>query len=208
MIQKILVLAPHPDDGELSSGASLRRWSDEGKEIWYAAFSPCNKSLPAGYAPDQLYDELRSAVSKLGIDKSHTITFDFPVRDFPQYRQSILEEMVKIKKEISPDLVLLPNSNDVHQDHHVIYEEGLRAFKHSRLLGYELPWNSLTFNSNFHVKVSPAHLDAKMKALHEYKSQQHRPYMKDNFMRSLARVRGVQINAEYAEAFELIRWFT
>ena len=208
MIERILLLAPHPDDGELSSGASLRRWSDEGKEIWYAAFSPCKKSLPAGYAPDQLYEELRSAVSKLGIDKSHTITFDFPVRDFPQYRQAILEEMVKLKKEISPDLVLLPNSNDVHQDHHVIYEEGLRAFKHSRLLGYELPWNSLTFNSNFHVKVSPSHLDAKMNALHEYKSQQHRPYMKDNFIRSLAQVRGVQINAEYAEAFELVRWFT
>jgi len=208
VIERILVLAPHPDDGELSSGASLRRWSDEGKEIWYTAFSPCNKSLPAGYAPDQLYDELRSAVSKLGIDNSHTITFNFPVRDFPEYRQAILEEMIKLKKELSPDLVLLPNSKDVHQDHHVIYEEGLRAFKHSRILGYELPWNSLSFDSNFHVKVSVSHLDAKMNALHEYKSQHHRPYMKDNFIRSLARVRGIQINTEFAEAFELVRWFT
>ncbi len=207
MIERILLLAPHPDDGELSSGASLRRWSDEGKEIWYAAFSPCNKSLPDGYAPYQLYDELQSAVSRLGIDKAHTITFDFPVRDFPQYRQAILEEMVKIKKEINPGLVLLPNSRDLHQDHHTIYEEGLRAFKHARLIGYELPWNSLSFDSDFHVKVKASHLEAKIKALQEYKSQQHRPYMKEEFIRSLAQVRGIQVNAAFAEAFELIRWF-
>jgi len=207
VIERILLLAPHPDDGELSSGASLRRWSDEGKEIWYVAFSPCNKSLPDGYAPYQLFEELQSAVSNLGIDKKHTITLDFPVRDFSQFRQAILEEMVKMKKEINPDLVLLPNSRDVHQDHHTIYEEGLRAFKQARLIGYELPWNSLSFSSNFHVKVDASHLEAKIKALKEYKSQQQRPYLKDDFIRSLARVRGVQINAEFAEAFELIRWF-
>jgi len=45
-----------------------------------------------------------------------------------------------------------------------------------------------------------------MRALHEYGSQLGRPYMNDEFFFGLAKTRGIQVNADYAEAFELIRY--
>jgi len=207
-IQKVLVLAPHPDDGEFGAGASLHKWAAEGAEIHYVAFSPCIVSLPKGAPEDILQNELMEATNVLGIAKERVSLADFPVREFPAQRQAILEMMVKLNKQIKPDLVLVPNSKDIHQDHQVIYEEGLRAFKHCCILGYELPWNSLEFKSNFHVKLSKKNVEKKYKAIACYASQTRRNYHDLDFLIGLARVRGVQVGTDYAEAFEMIRWIS
>ena len=206
-IQKALMLAPHPDDGEFSSGGTLKKLIEEGVEVFYVAFSPCTKSVPEGFDKDVLYTELKAALSKLGIAEDHIITFNYDVREFPKFRQEILEDLIGIRKMVKPDLVLMPNSDDIHQDHHTIYQEGLRAFKTSRLLGYELPWNNLNFKSNFHVKLEKHHIEAKIDSIGEYKSQGFRTYHDDEFFLGLAKVRGVQVGAAYAEAFEVIRWW-
>ncbi|MCK4569628.1 MAG: PIG-L family deacetylase [Bacteroidales bacterium] len=203
--KKILLLAPHPDDPEYACGGSIARWSKE-NELFYMAFSPCNISLPDGFPENILYEELLASAKVLGIAKGNITTFDFPVRRFPEHRQDILEEMVMLRKSIHPDIVLMPNSNDIHQDHKVIYEEGVRAFKHCSLLGYELPWNNLQFTSNFHVTLSKDDLAIKWEAIASYKSQEIRAYKSEDFFEGLARVRGLQVGSEFAEAFELIRW--
>jgi LmbE family N-acetylglucosaminyl deacetylase len=205
-VNRILVLAPHPDDGEFGAGGSLKRWTEEGKDVHYVAFSPCLKSLPEGSEPDRLYHELLNATGILGLNPDNVRVLDFPVREFPANRQLILDTLLGLKKEINPDLVLMPNSHDVHQDHQVIHREGIRAFKHASLIGYELPWNNLTVINNFHVTLDRNHIDAKMRALHEYSSQKGRPYMNDEFFFGLAKTRGIQVNTDYAEAFELIRY--
>ena len=203
----ILILAPHPDDGEFGCGASIKKWSDDGASIHYLAFSPCYKSIPNGFEKDILFSELIKACSHLGIAEDNIQTFNFPVREFPKYRQDILEELIAFRKKIGKvDLVVLPNSTDVHQDHQVIHQEGIRAFKHSRILGYELVWNNLSFTSNYHIRLSKNQLDAKWQAISEYKSQGFRNYKSQSFIEGLARVRGTQIGCEFAEAFELIRW--
>ena len=203
--KKILLLAPHPDDPEYACGGSIASWSRD-NELFYAAFSPCKISLPEEFPEDALYQEMQASAAMLGIPDGNIITFNFPVRRFPEHRQDILEELVKLRNYFLPDLVVMPNSNDIHQDHKVIYEEGLRAFKHSSLLGYELPWNSLEFTSNFHVRLSREDLEAKWKAISCYRSQEMRAYKSKDFFTGLARVRGMQVGSEYAEAFELIRW--
>jgi N-acetylglucosamine malate deacetylase 1 len=205
-IKTILLLAPHPDDGEFGCGGTLKRLFDEGVVIWYAAFSPCNKSLKPGFDKGTLYQELPHAVAHLGINKENIITFQFPVREFPKFRQEILEEMIVLRKKIKPDLVILPNSLDIHQDHQVVNQEGIRAFKHTNILGYELPWNNFTFTNNAHVILERKHIQSKIEAIGEYKSQSFRNYMNEEFFFGLARTRGIQINRDYAEAFELTRW--
>ncbi len=203
--KKILLLAPHPDDPEYACGGSIARWSKE-NELYYVAFSPCNISLPEGFAENTLYDELMASAGILGIPEGNITTFDFPVRRLSEHRQDILEEMVRLRKSIKPDIVVMPNSNDIHQDHRVIYEEGIRAYKHSSMLGYELPWNNLQFISNFHVKLSKDDMTTKWKAISAYRSQEVRAYKSEDFFEGLARVRGLQVGTEFAEAFELIRW--
>ena len=60
-------------------------------------------------------------------------------------------------------------------------------------------------NTSAFVNLEEKHINTKVKALAEYKSQMHRSYANEEFIRSLARTRGVQINTKYAESFEVIR---
>jgi hypothetical protein len=74
------------------------------------------------------------------------------------------------------------------------------------MLGYELPWNNVTFNTECFIRLEERHVNKKLLALQAYESQRHRTYLNANFIRSLATIRGVQITCDFAEAFEVIRW--
>jgi N-acetylglucosamine malate deacetylase 1 len=203
--QNILILAPHTDDGELGCGASIAKYIDEGKTITYVAFSTCSQSLPANLPTDTLIIECTAATKALGI--TDVRFYDFEVRKLLFHRQEILEGLIKLNRELQPQAVFLPAEHDVHQDHQVIYAEGLRAFKNCNVLGYELPWNNFRFQPNYFEKIDNTHLELKQTALQQYKSQIHKNYMHADFSRSLATVRGLQAGTPLAEAFEVYRLF-
>ena len=205
-INKILVLAPHTDDGEFGCGGSVARFIEEGKEIYYAAFSTAEESVPDSWPKDILKTEVKKATKRLGIPQDNVIIFDFKVRELSYHRQEILEELVKIKNDICPDLVFLPSSNDLHQDHSTVSKEGIRAFKATTILGYEIPWNNISFQAESFIILSEENINIKINALGAYNSQKGKSYANEEFIRSLARTRGVQIGSRYAEAFEVIRW--
>ncbi|UCG42178.1 MAG: PIG-L family deacetylase [candidate division WOR-3 bacterium] len=200
-----LVIAPHTDDGEFGCGGTMARLVEEGAEVHYAALSIAEDSVPAGLPRETLAREVTKATRELGLDERNLIVERIPVRRFPEFRQQILELLVDLNRRIEPDLVLLPCSTDTHQDHQVVSQEGFRAFKKTTLLGYEIPWNNLTFSTNAFVFLEPRHLEAKLRAVRCYVSQLGRKYVDEEFIRSLARTRGVQIGAEYAESFEVAR---
>lgn len=204
--KRILVLAPHTDDGELGCGASIARFCREGREVYYAAFCLCSKSLPGHLPPDTLEHQSKKATEILGIKPKKLLLFNYEVRELPASRQQILEELLQLNKNIKPDMVFLPAASDIHQDHQVIHVEGMRAFKGTTFAGYELPWNNYSFHTNFFIRVTEGDLLLKIKSLQAYESQSHRPYMKEEFTRSLATVRGVQSNNDFAEAFEIYKW--
>jgi N-acetylglucosamine malate deacetylase 1 len=204
--RRILVLAPHTDDGEFGAGATIARWLEEGDEVHYAAFSLCEESVPEGWPKDILEKEVRQATSVLGVESSHLHLFRFTVRRFANSRQEILEELVQLNRDLMPDVVLCPAPSDIHQDHAVVAAEAIRAFKRTTILGYEMPWNNLTLSTTCFVKLEKRHLDQKVEALKCYESQRHRNYAREELVRSLAVVRGTQVGAELAETFEVIRW--
>lgn len=204
-VKRALILSPHTDDGEFSCGATISRLINENIEITYIAFSAAEDSVPEPFPNDILRKEVLEATGVLGIPKSHVHVLNYTVRKFPQYRQEILEEMVKIGNDINPDIVFLPSTTDTHQDHQTVCSEGFRAFKRKTLLGYELPWNNLEFKTSAFFAVEEEHIQVKLKALNCYKSQSFRNYASEEFVRSLAITRGTQIGVRFAEAFEIIR---
>ncbi len=204
--KRVLALSPHGDDVELGAGGTIARWVEEGKEVFYATFSIAEKSLPKGLPEDTLEHEIKEAISVLGIAPDNLYIHRFEVRIFPQFRQEILELLVKLKENIKPELVVMPSLNDFHQDHHTIAEEGIRAFKHTSVICYEQPWNLLSFTPSCFVTLKKHHIGKKVKAIQSYQSQKHRNYTGEEFIHGLARTRGVQVNCEYAEAFEVVRW--
>ncbi|MCB9189678.1 MAG: PIG-L family deacetylase [Flavobacteriales bacterium] len=203
--KKVLILAPHTDDGEFGCGGTINKLIEEGSDVYYVAFSACQQSVLKDFPSDILITEVKAATSKLGIKKENLILFDYDVRTFNYRRQEILEDLIKLRSDINPDVIFIPSLNDIHQDHKTIAEEGLRAFKFKTLLSYEMPWNNISFSTSSFSILEERHVDAKVKALREYQSQAHRSYANEEFIRSLATTRGVQIGARYAETFEIVR---
>ena len=201
--KKILVLAPHTDDGELGAGGYIYQSIKNGFEVLYIAFSDCKKSILENFDKNSLSIECKHSTKLLGIDKLQILNFE--VREFPEKRQQILDHLIKLKKEFAPDEVLTPSRFDIHQDHQTITNEAIRAFKSCSILGYELPWNCLKFDLDYFVELSEESINKKIEALKMYKSQKHRPYFKDNFFLNHAKCRGTLINTAYAEVFEVIR---
>lgn len=203
----ILVLAPHTDDGELGLGGTIAHLVELGKKVTYVAFSTAQQSVPEGFPKDVLKTEVKQATAKLGILPENLIIYNYEVRKLGYERQEILEELIRLRKANDFDLVFMPSLHDIHQDHTTIAQEGLRAFKNTTLLGYELIWNNLTFNTQCFVQLEKRHIRTKAEALKAYASQGARDYLSEEFIFSLAKARGVQAGCPYAEAFEVIRLF-
>ena len=204
--KKICVLAPHTDDGELGAGGLINKFIDSAKEIKYFAFSICSDSLPDNLPKDTLKKECQNATNKLGISAENLYFFDYKVREFQKNRQSILDQMITIRKTHNPDIILTPSSNDVHQDHKTIYKESVRAFKNNILLGYEMPWNCLAHRAELLVAMDINNLTTKIESLKKYQSQTGRRYVSKESIQSMAIYNGLKADTSYAEAFEVIRW--
>jgi len=204
-LERALVLAPHTDDGEFGCGGSMARLVEAGCEVRYVAFSIATRSLPEGFPPDTLAREVREATAELGIPESNLTVHDFDVRTFPERRQDILELLVALWEEWRPEVVFQPAHHDVHQDHQTVAQEGLRAFKRTTILGYEIPWNNYDFSYGAYLALEERHVERKVAAVRCYASQQHRRYANEDYVWNLARVHGTNVNRDYAEVFQVYR---
>ncbi len=203
--RRVLVLAPHTDDGEFGCGGTTARLLDAGADVRYVAFSIATRSLPDGFPPDTLAREVREATTALGIPEANLTVHDLDVRTFPVHRQEILEALIEIWNEWQPDVVFQPSLHDVHQDHQVVAAEGLRAFKRTTVLGYEIPWNNFDFSYGCYVALEREHVERKVAAVEKYASQHHRRYANAEYIWNLARVHGTNVNRDYAEVFQVYR---
>lgn len=204
--KNVVVLAPHTDDGELGAGGTISKLVECGANVYYMAFSTAQQSVSNEFPKNILEVELFNALSHLGISKDNVFVYNYQVRRLNYFRQEILEKLIQQKKKLIPDLVLIPSLSDIHQDHSTIAHEGLRAFKTTTILSYELIWNNLTFNATSFVQLNETQLSRKSESLMEYRSQKNRVYMSREFVFSLAKARGVQFGCEYCECFEVVRW--
>jgi len=203
--KKVLALSAHTDDFEFGCGATINRLLRQECEVYSAIFSICEESVPGGLDKNILVNEMYESANVFNLRKENIHVFKFPVRKFPAYRQEILEEMVKLQREIKPDLVFTSSRDDIHQDHQVVCNESIRAFRYSTILGYELPWNHLSFTNSALIEVEKVDLNVKATAIAEYKSQDFRHYSNKDFFLSHAQLRGAQNKPKYAEAFEVIK---
>lgn len=194
---KILILSSHPDDGAMGCGGTIAKFLEEGKEVYYIIFSWAEQ----GFSQSEIWKSLET----LGVPKDNITLLNYRVRNFNYSRQQILEDLVLFREKLNPDMVLIPSSFDTHQDHRVIYEESLRAFRNYTLLGYEESWNNIKFESKCFVTLKEKHVQKKVEVAKCYLSQKDKIYMDTELVVCRARDRGTYIRKKYAEAFEVIR---
>lgn len=204
--RRALFLSPHTDDVELGAGGTVAKFV-ESYEVHVAAFSDAMDTQRERLPEDTLISEMMTAMGALGVDEERVHMLRFKTRYFHAARQEILDALIRIRDQIRPDVIFAPSTYDRHQDHQVVVNEVLRAFKgyNSTILGYEQPWNNFSFETTCFVPLDEVHIAKKLEALARYESQQHRPYLNEEVIRGLASVRGTQIGSIYAEAFEVMR---
>jgi len=192
--KRVLVLSPHTDDGELGMGGTIARLVEDGCSVSYVAFSCIEESIR----------ECAESMKVLGVDDYEILKFR--LRHFPAQRQEIQQFLYDYSKQREIDLVFVPSSQDIHQDHQVIHSGAIRIFNRSTILGYILPWNHIVTVENCTIKLEKRHVEKKIDASWNYRSQlKTRKYFNREYITSLAVVAGVKLGWDYAEAFEVVR---
>lgn len=198
--KRVLVLGAHPDD-EMGCSGTIARLARAGASVHVVVFSRCSD-----LNGPELVEEWSNGLDALGVGREQAKIHDLPNRQLPDWRQEILVVLDSLLL-IGYDLILCPATFDSHQDHATVAEEARRAFKHSTVLGYELPVNAM-MDTRLSAYTALSEVDMQAKQLHaaQFQSQKAKPYMNRDYINGLARVRGVQSGTTFAEAFEVIRW--
>ncbi len=198
--KQVLTISAHPDDAELGCAGTVARAIEAGARVDACLMTTCADEAPRGRKTLRA-DEFLHATKVLGIRKTHV--FDLPNRDLPAHATDMMDRFADLQDSIQPDLVLVPWSEDSHQDHSAVALAAIRSFRRREtILQYEiLRYGSHSFTPNLFIDITDV-LDLKMKVLACYKSQaERRSYFDDESFRGLARTRGAQIGYDYAEGF-------
>lgn len=221
---RVLVVAPHPDDETLGVGGTIARLVSEGVPVHVAVVTGHGGDWnPIG--PPEKWDitrgECKQAMDVLGVDQLHfrelptAMLANHPIWE----TNSTIWELIQ---QIQPTVMFVPFQFDLHKDHRAVFDALSVTWRASSevgrcmrlVLAYEVPsethWNSpyleAGFLPNLWVDISE-HLDTKMRALACYPSQL-RPFPDARSLEAvthLARWRGSQQSMSAAEAFIIIR---
>ncbi|POX43270.1 PIG-L family deacetylase [Streptomyces sp. Ru73] len=113
----------------------------------------------------------------------------------------------ELRARTDPDLILAPRTDDAHQDHRGLAQLIPTAFRDHLVLGYEIvKWDGDLGRMAAYQPLSPETAEQKVRLLQaHYPSQRHRPWYDREAFLGLARIRGIECHARYAEAFAVTK---
>ncbi|MFP3855400.1 MAG: PIG-L deacetylase family protein [Anaerolineales bacterium] len=198
--KRILFVGAHPDDIELGCGALLANIVDRA-EVLCLTLSDNQENPALG----GLVEEHYRSMEVLGVDRGSVLMESFDTRNFARDRQRILEYLYELNREHRPEIVFVHSSADIHQDHGVVTQEALRAFRGTSVLGFDVIRSSYGFFPNFLVEVRQQDVDRKLKALAEYKTYKDKYYFDPELIRATLVRHGALAERPYAEGFDILR---
>ncbi len=198
--KRVLFLGAHPDDIELGCGALIHQMAGQ-TDLLCVTLSD-NQKNPA---LSNLVEEHHRSMAALGVPKESVVLGPFTTRIFPNQRQEILEYFLKLRKDFQPDLIFVHSKQDIHQDHNVMTEEALRAYRGITVLGFDVVRSSYGFFPHFLAEVSEADVAAKIRALAEYQTYRDRYYFNAELTRSIMVRHGALAEKPFAEGFDILR---
>jgi len=192
----VLAIGAHPDDIEIGSGGLL---------LGLAESQP---GLPVRYVvltgtPDR-QAEARNAASAFLPGADLTIELhDLPEGRLPAAWGVVKELLEEVARSGMPDLIVGPSAADAHQDHRTIGELLPTVFRDQLYLGYEIPkWDGDVGRPAMYFPMTAEAGRRKAELLHKcFPSQRGRDWWDDEVFLGLARLRGMECRARYAEAF-------
>jgi len=190
----VLVIGAHPDDIELGAGGLLLGLAKSAPRVHYVVLT--------GSA--ERHREARNAASAFLPGADLTVSLhDLPEGRLPAQWAGVKDLLENVARSFTPDLVIAPWSADAHQDHRTIGELVPTVFRDQVYLAYEIPkWDGDMGRPSAYFPMTDATAERKVELLHEcYPSQRGRDWWDDEVFLGIARLRGMECRARYAEAF-------
>lgn len=194
---QIVAVAAHCDDIAIGAGGSLLTLctANPGLRVDVLVLS--------GGGTEREVEE-RAALASFcpGADLCVTV-LKVPDGRLPAYWEDAKSAVEELRATTEPSLLLAPTRSDAHQDHRGLAEIVPTAFRDHLVLGYEiLKWDGDLGRPSVYQRLSVEVAEAKAALLHQhYRSQRHRSWFDREAFLGLARIRGVECGARYAEAF-------
>ena len=199
---KVLFIGCHCDDIELGCGGIIRKFSQD----WNIHCLTLSQSYSVVFDEEKsrrlsgLKETSEKATAYLGAAEANHM--NFPVGFFSDHRQEIWKTL---NAQSGYDLVFT-QFGDEHQDHSTLYNESIRNFRTTSLLAYSITRSCFDFHPTAFYPLSREDLDAKLKALSYYSSMyDDKNYFDPKNVEAEARMRGIYIQEEFAEAFFPLR---
>lgn len=219
MQDKVLVVAPHPDDETLGCGGTLLKHKNGGDKIYWAIVTNIlSKNGWSEEGVEKRQKEIHQVAKMYGFEKIFKLDFPTTMLDTIPYNE-LIAKISDVIKEVEPSIVYLPNRSDVHTDHPITFNATMSCIKNfrapsvKRVLMYETisetefsaPINENTFIPNVFMDIS-LYLKKKIKIFKTYSSEiMNAPLPRSlESIETLTKYRGSRIGVEYAEAFMLM----
>ena len=194
---RLLCLGAHCDDIEIGAGGTVRRLVAERAAVdvhWVVLSS----------TPERAAEARASAADVL--EGAREVSLDvqtFRESYFPAEWTAIKDHLFDVRAAFSPDLVLTHHRGDRHQDHQAVAELTWNTFRDHLILEYEIPkLEGDLGRPNVHVPLDEATVEAKVESLlRRFPSQAGKGWFDREAFLALLRLRGLECNARYAEAF-------
>jgi LmbE family N-acetylglucosaminyl deacetylase len=192
----VLAIGAHPDDIEIGAGGTLLSLAER------------HPGLRAKYVlltgTPERHEEAREAAraflpgAEVAVEL-HTL----PEGRLPAVWDQVKDILEQVARSGAPDLIIAPSTSDAHQDHRTIAEIVPTVFRDQLYLAYEIPkWDGDIGRPSVYVPLSAEQARLKVQLLHKsFPSQQARDWWDDEVFLGLARLRGMECRAPYAEAF-------
>jgi len=198
-VRSVLLLGAHPDDIELGCGATMLTLAQRRPDLhvrWVVMSGTTDRAA-----------EARSSAQAVlsGVADTEVIVHDFPDRFFPAEYGELKRAVAEAGRDFEADVVFTHQRADLHQDHRLVSELTLNAFRDNVILEYEIPkYDGDLGQPNVYVDLDDDAVDGKTALLMKhFPSQRDRDWFDEETFRAILRLRGVECHAAhgYAEAF-------
>lgn len=222
-MEKILIVAAHPDDEILGCGGTIARLVKEGFEAYTLILGEgvtSRDEMRKRKEREKEIAELKRQAEEANkiLSVKDVFFFDFPDNRFDTVPfLDIVKTVEKIKNEIKPDIIFTHYEKDLNIDHQITYRSvvtatrPLKGEKVKEVYSFEVPssteWSyPVSFSPDMFFDISET-IDIKLKALEKYKTES-REFPHPRSLKSVkltANLWGVKLGLDYAEAFECVR---
>ncbi len=215
-MNKVLIIAVHPDDETLGSGGTLLKYKANGDEVHWLICTQVD-------IKNDFYTTREGEIQKVhDLYKFDTVTnLQLKTMQVDEYSMSeLIGKISKVINEIKPNIIYLPFKGDVHSDHRKIFEASYSCTKSFRYPFikkiYMMETLSETefapstkedsFIPNVFVDISDF-MDKKIEIMKVYESEiaEHPFPRSERNLRALATLRGATAGCAYAESFMLLK---